>query len=117
MSAVRIAPPQIDHVPSLDALEEDADRVYREVARLLEHAKAELAHVQDAEAELADAFTVSARMAANRAAYRLRSISRQLVRAQCVLVHPDDERHEAAVTVLGWADDADRGDAPWRDAA
>lgn len=117
MSAVQIAPPQIDHVPSLDALEEDADRVYREVARLLERAKTELALVQDAEAELADSFTMSARMAGNAAAYRLRAITRQLVRAQCVLVHPEDERHQAAVTVLGWADEADRGDAPWRDAA
>lgn len=107
----------LEHCPTLERLEEDVERVKLAADALLALARDELRHRQDAEAEYTDGFNAGARIAANRAAYGLRLITRQLTRAQCVLVHPDDERHDAARQVFRWADQADPLDAPWRDAA
>lgn len=109
--------PAIDHCPTIDQLERAAELVVTEAERLLERAREELCRVQDAAAELEDAFGGGALLVRNRAAWNLRKIARQLTRSQCALVHEDDERHAAARQVFRWADEAEPSDAPWRDAA
>lgn len=106
-----------EHVPTLEAIEEAAARIRRELDRTLEHLRGEFRALQDAEAELADGWSDRAKRAHYRAAYRLRRGARCLTRAQLELVLPTDPRASAIPQVREYLSDAEARDRPWRDAA
>lgn len=105
------------HVPTLDHLEEDAERIIKELARLMEHARDRLRELQDLDAETTEEPTGGALAGRSRIAYELRVIGRQLMRAHLTLVPTADERAGAATKTLGWLNDAEREDRPWKSAA
>lgn len=103
--------------PSLEHLEDNAQLVTREVARLLARVAEHAGALQDLEAELAEDWSAPAAARHRWLLADLRRIARMLARAQLELVHPSDERAAAVPKVRGYLDEADRADAPWRDAA
>jgi hypothetical protein len=106
-----------EHVPTLEHLEEDADRIVRELAKLMEQARDRLRELQDLDAETSEEPTGGALAARHRIAYELRVMGRQLMRAHLLLVPTCDERAGAAGKALGWLLDAEREDRPWKAAA
>ncbi len=104
--------------PSVDMLRDSFTTLFIEAEGLLELARQEHRRIQDCDAELeagaAGEFVGSVQAQRHAAAHRLRWIARRFARAHALLVPPGDERHAAAQRVLGWLDDAERGDAPWR---
>lgn len=106
-----------EHAPTIDDVEADAERLRGELERLLDAARDKFRRVQDVEAELADVGEAEAGGAIacrHKVLYDLRVIRRQLERAQAILVPVDDERRGPAVQALGWIDEAEREDRPWR---
>lgn len=88
-------------------LEHAGELVTREAAALLMYAQLEQEKLDAARA-------VGDEVAERIALHRLARIGRQLTRAQAVLVHPDDPRHDAALAVVGYCDEADQADRLWR---
>lgn len=105
------------HSPTIDHLENEAATVTAELERLLETARDLLRRVQDVEAEIEAGGNGSAQASRHALLYDLRTIGRQLLRAQATLVPKTDERSAAAHQVLGWLDEAERDDRPWKSAA
>lgn len=112
--------PERDYMPSLDMLEAAAIGVHAEIDRLIALARDELRRVQDYDAELDDAGpeAIGTRAARQVARHRLRAISRQFTVAHAQLVPVTDrERFAAARSVIEWADEAQRRDPPYLEAA
>jgi hypothetical protein len=89
-------------------LEHQVELVTREARKLLEYAAIEHERVDRSRAK-------SDPIGEQLATQRLARIARALTRAQAHLVHPDDDRYEAARAVIGYCDEADKN-PPWRPA-
>jgi hypothetical protein len=104
--------------PSIDCLERDIEAVNRAAGRLLELAREQHRRMQDYDAELEagaeGTFAGSVEVGQHNAAHQLRWIARAMTRACAVLIPPGTENYVAARQVLGWLDDGQDADAPWR---
>jgi hypothetical protein len=107
-----------DWAPSIEHLERDAEALQRAAERLLELARDQHRRIQDYDAELeADAegtFAGSLQVGRHNAAHQLRWIARAMTRSCALLVPPGSENYVAARQVIGWLDDGQDADAPWR---
>lgn len=115
-------PPAVEHVPTVDHVEHNAELVTRELARLVEHARDRLRMLQDVDAELAavddyDRVAGNALLRRHKLAYELRVICRQLTRAQAALINAADPRAPLVGVQLGWLAQAEQDDRPWKLAA
>lgn len=99
-----------NRAPSLEGLERASELLLAEVARVMERARDNERRLQDCDAEAEVFDPVRARVAREQ-----RVIARMLTKAQCELVHRDDERYGAARKTHGYAVEADRDDADWKD--
>lgn len=113
---------EVAHVPTIDHLDHNTEKVIQELARVTEHARELFARMQDVDAELAGADLAAdsaggALALKHELAYELRRVARHLHRAQLHLVMENDDRHAAAQDALRWLDDAERDDRPWKVAA
>ena len=108
-----------NYKPSIENLEGDAELVTRELGRLMEAARDRLRRLQDVDAELGAADTGHGGLclARGQELYELRVIGRKLMRAQAVLVDVKSDRFDAATVALGWLEEAEHEDRPWKAAA
>jgi hypothetical protein len=106
-----------EHAPDADHLEELEAIVVRELAKLMEHGREQLRKLQDVEAEIAGGKNGGAQACRHKCLYDLRVIARQLQRAQAMLVPTDDPRGAVVPRVLGWLEEAEKEDKPWKTVA
>lgn len=107
-----------DFVPTIEELEASFERAMQEGMQLLELARDELRTIQDADAELEGGeYIGTAMLTRSSAAHRLRGIRRMLAKAQIDLIGDWDDRLAAAARIREQLEQAQRSDAPWKNAA